>query len=415
MKIASLNLLVIYHGLWYGGAQISILEFLKLIKNDINIRIITCQNASERSIKDLINSGYAIRYVPCKQEMHYPEMSIDSARKDVNWADIAWITDVEYLVAPRIKKIKSIPIVAHLHSYALLCPWWGLLYGMRSVCNGCDLGKIIRCKQLINDEFVKLGIMSSFRGNLYKLLDFVKGPIDYARLRMLLGDVVESIDGFIAVSRFVEDIHRRLLGLNKSIKMIYNPVTTPLEFLELNPTNIEEPRDDVILYASGSNPVKGPHLALEALKILVEEGYKVKMIMTGSKGSWVEAYAKRINVSKYVEFADKIPPEQFYKLMSRAKAVIMPSIWPEPFGRIPVEANRLGTPAVVTNRGGLPETIINGETGFIVEPSSNSLATGLMRIFEARWRSTDVASLSLKHLDPYAIQRKFFEYLNRIV
>jgi len=410
-----MHVVAVAHALWFGGAQVSSLEFLKLLKGLVNIRVIVCEGADGRFVDGLRSIGLQLRSVPCRIVAGYPDMAVDGVSDLIGWADIVWITDVEYLAAARIKRVRRVPVVAHLHSYALLCPWWGLLYGMMDACSGCSPGRIVRCKQLFNEELVMLGILGPLRGHVYKLLDFVKGPLDYVRFRALLRGVVESIDGFIAVSRFVEEVHRRLLGSDKPVETIYNPVTAPLEFLGSNSANVEETKDDVILYASGSNPVKGPHLALEALKILVEEGHKVRMVMAGCKGSWVEAYAKRIGVSKYVEFAGRIPTEQFYRIMSKARAVVVPSIWPEPFGRVPVEANRLGTPAVVTDRGGLPETIINGETGLVVEPSPDSLAAGLTRLLGARWRSADVAQLSLKHIDPYTIQRKIFEYLESIV
>jgi len=412
-----MNLLIIFHGLGHGGAQISTLEFLKLlrlIESDINIRIVTCLNSDKDLIKDLINMSYAIVRVPCKRKLYYPEMAIELAYKDINWADVVWITDVEYLVAPKIKRVKRVPIVAHLHSYALLCLWWGLLYGMRDVCSSCSLGRIVRCKQLFNEELVRLGILGQLRGRIYKLLDFVKGPLDYARFRTLLRGVVESIDGFIAVSRFVEEVHRRLLGFDKPIETIYNPVTTPLEFLGSISANVEEARDDVILYASGSNPVKGPHLALEALKVLVEEGHKVRMVMAGCKGSWMEAYAKSIGASEYVEFAGRMPPEQLYKLMIRARAVVMPSIWPEPFGRIPVEANRLGTPAVVTNRGGLPETVVVSETGLVVEPSPEALAYALSKYINGGAADAHrIAEISLRHLEPGKSVKTLLGFLHK--
>jgi len=408
------RVLVVAHALGFGGAQVSTLEFLKLLKGLVDIRIVVCEGADERFIEGLRSLGLQFRSAPCRLIAAYPDMAVKEVSDLIRWADIIWITDEAYLAIPRIKRVRRIPIVAHLHSYALLCPWWGLLYGMRNVCSGCSLSRIVRCKQLAHDELAKLRILTPSRARLYRLLDFAKGPVDYARFKMLLRGVVESIDGFIAVSRFVEEAHRRLLGSDKSIETIYNPVTTPLEFLGSNTGNVEEDKDDIILYASGSSPVKGPHLALEALRILVEEGYKVRMIMTGCKGSWVEAYAKRVGVSEYVEFVGRIQPEQFYRLMSRARAVVMPSIWPEPFGRVPVEANRLGTPAVVTNRGGLPETIVDEKTGFVVKPSPELLAGGLAELLRTRWRITDIIESSLKHIDPHVVQKRFFEYLSKM-
>jgi len=409
-----MRVIALTHGLGFGGAQVSTLEFLKLLKDLVDIRAVVCEDADERFINALRFIGLRFRSVPCRLAAGYPDMAVDSVSDLIGWADIAWITDVEHLVAPKIKRVRRIPIAAHLHSYALLCPWWGLLYGMRDVCSGCSLGRIVRCKQLTNEELVRLGILGPLRGHAYKLLDIVKGPLDYARFRTLLRDVVESIDGFIAVSRFVEEVHRRLLGSDKPIETVYSPVTAPLEFLNSNSASAGETRDDVVLYASGLNPVKGPHLALEALRVLVEEGYKVRMVMTGCRGSWVEAYAKRIGVSGHVEFADRIPPERFYRIMSRARAVIMPSVWPEPFGRIPVEANRLGTPAVVTDRGGLPETIVNGETGIVADPDPEALARALSRyISGGAVDAHRIAELSLKHLEPGESVKTLVGFLHR--
>ena len=61
-------------------------------------------------------------------------MDINSVQGLVEWADVIWIIDEEYLAAPRIKRVKKVPIIAHLHSYALICPWWGALYGLREPC-----------------------------------------------------------------------------------------------------------------------------------------------------------------------------------------------------------------------------------------------------------------------------------------
>jgi len=138
------------------------------------------------------------------------------------------------------------------------------------------------------------------------------------------------------------------------------------------------------------------------------------MIMTGCRGSWVEAYAKRIGVSKYVEFAGKMPAEQLYKLMSEAEAVVMPSIWPEPFGRVPVEANRLGIPAVVTNRGGLPETVVDGETGLVVEPDPSALAHALSRYINGdAVDARRITELSLRHLEPEKGVKALLSFLHK--
>lgn len=63
---------------------------------------------------------------------------------------------------------------------------------------------------------------------------------------------------------------------------------------------------------------------------------------------------------------------------SLADVVVAPSLDPEAFGRIPVEAQAMGRPVVVTDHGGFRETVIPGETGLLVPPGDvDALAAAL--------------------------------------
>jgi glycosyltransferase involved in cell wall biosynthesis len=54
-------------------------------------------------------------------------------------------------------------------------------------------------------------------------------------------------------------------------------------------------------------------------------------------------------------------------LLANARALLSPVDWEEPFGLAPVEAMACGTPVIAYPRGALRETIVDGETGFLVE------------------------------------------------
>lgn len=54
-----------------------------------------------------------------------------------------------------------------------------------------------------------------------------------------------------------------------------------------------------------------------------------------------------------------------------AGAVVSASIEPEGFGRIPIEAQAMGRPIIATDHGGAQETIVRGETGWLVPPSDS--------------------------------------------
>ncbi|MEM1831983.1 MAG: glycosyltransferase family 4 protein [Desulfurococcaceae archaeon] len=401
MKSIAMKVLAIVSGLGYGGAQVSTLEFFELLRDQVSLRVVVCKDADAEFINQLRFLGIDFKAHPCFWRGNLPHMDVGGLEDRVQWANVVWITDTEFSVAPRVKRIKRVPVVAHLRSYPLLCPWWGLLYGMREVCyEGCSLSRIVRCKQVFNEELSRLGILSGFRKSVYQALDLVKGPLDYFRWRKTVNrDLIDSIDGFIAVSNFVKRVHETLLPVEgKPIEVVYNPVTYPLKYV-IDSKPRENHGGNPIVYASGSNPVKGPHLALQALKLLLNEGLNVKLVMFGCRGSWVEEHARKLGVGRSVIFLGKESFAKLYETISSANVVIMPSVWPEPLGRVPVEANRLGVMAVVTNRGGLPETVVEGETGFLAEVDPVDLAEKIrlsldLDIFHKQIRETSLSVIN---------------------
>ncbi len=90
-------------------------------------------------------------------------------------------------------------------------------------------------------------------------------------------------------------------------------------------------------------------------------------------------------------------------LLSRAKAVLMPTIYPEPFGYVAIEAQMCGTPVLTTDWGAFPETVINGKTGFRCRTAAEfakavELVDGLDRL---SIRKSAIERFSLEKIAPF--------------
>lgn len=62
-----------------------------------------------------------------------------------------------------------------------------------------------------------------------------------------------------------------------------------------------------------------------------------------------------------------------YDFVSRAAALLFPICWREPFGMVLIEAMACGTPVLATNRGAVPEIVVDGITGFVRDTAAELL------------------------------------------
>jgi glycosyltransferase involved in cell wall biosynthesis len=69
----------------------------------------------------------------------------------------------------------------------------------------------------------------------------------------------------------------------------------------------------------------------------------------------------------------------------RATLALVPSIWPEPFGIVVIEAMSGGCPVVASRIGGIPDIVVEGETGLLVPPAdSDALRDAIARLLGNR-------------------------------
>jgi glycosyltransferase involved in cell wall biosynthesis len=82
-----------------------------------------------------------------------------------------------------------------------------------------------------------------------------------------------------------------------------------------------------------------------------------------------------------VEYIGEADAERKRDLYLRARALLMPIRWPEPFGLVMVESFACGTPVIAFPEGSAPEVVEHGRTGFVVE-DEHAMAEAVERLHE---------------------------------
>lgn len=91
--------------------------------------------------------------------------------------------------------------------------------------------------------------------------------------------------------------------------------------------------------------------------------------------------ARKLGVHERVRFTGWLAPEALARELAEASVVAMPSLWPEPFGLVGIEAHAAGRPVVASATGGVRDWLKDGVSGLLVEPGDpRALAAALEQL-----------------------------------
>ncbi len=142
---------------------------------------------------------------------------------------------------------------------------------------------------------------------------------------------------------------------------VYNGI--PMEEFSYNPSP-----EDHFIWIGRFSPIKGAH---EAIKVALKADIKLK-IASGKPHTPVEKEYFEEKVKPYIdndkiEFIGEISREEKSEFFGKARGLLNPISWSEPFGLVMAESMACGTPVISFDSGAAPEVVEDGKTGFIVK------------------------------------------------
>lgn len=97
---------------------------------------------------------------------------------------------------------------------------------------------------------------------------------------------------------------------------------------------------------------------------------RIRVAGDGPERARLDALARELGLADQVEFLGWTSAEQVRSLLDDARVLAVPSLWPEPFGLVALEAYAAGRPVVASSVGGLADLVVDGVTGRLVPPDS---------------------------------------------
>ncbi|HZU12935.1 MAG TPA: glycosyltransferase family 4 protein [Chloroflexota bacterium] len=250
-----------------------------------------------------------------------------------------------------LKPLGHARLIVTLHDYSLVCARKSFMFQGEEVCTGPSYGKCVTCAAgqyggIVKSAAVTTGLFAS---------------------SLMHG----AVDRYLAVSRAVAAASAAGTR-GKEIEVV--PTFIPdssLDEARESPRPSFLPEGDYLLFVGLLRAHKGLDILLRAY---AELDGAPPLVLLGTRG---EGTPDDFPVGVHVIY--DVPHPQVMSAWAHCLFGVVPSVWPEPLGQVAVECMAVGRPVIASNIGGLPDVVIDGETGVLVPPGDVSALRDAMQ------------------------------------
>ena len=245
-------------------------------------------------------------------------------------------------------------------------------------------GKIKRLLKKINSDIIhahwatSYGLLAALSGFHPFILstwgsDILTSPERYPFMKKIVEFNLKKADAVTATSKMLASATGEFIYDGKPVHIISFGVDMDL----FSPSNEKSSGGNICIGIVKALEEKyGIEYLIRALRIVVERGYDSNLLIVGdgSLRKKLEKLTETLNLANSVRFIDKVDNNVVVEYLHMIDIFVVPSISSsETFGVAAVEASSCGIPVIASNIGGLPEVVVDGETGYLV-PSRNETA-----------------------------------------
>lgn len=199
--------------------------------------------------------------------------------------------------------------------------------------------------------------------------------------------VVRRASACISVSQALMDLLRA--NAIRCDGVIHNGVRPDsLTTSEVHPVlqRIRSEGGRAILFVGRLSPLKGSDQLLRAMATVAGEVPGAKLVCVGRQDSGWEEFRRRavhLGLDEILVCTGWVPHQEMPSVYAGSDVLAVPSIYVDPFPTVVLEAMVCGLPVVATCFGGAKELVLDGRTGYVVNPlDMESLARAIVRLLK---------------------------------
>ena len=252
----------------------------------------------------------------------------------------------------------GVPLVATLHNYRLICAG-GTLFRDGAVCHEC----------------VGHTPVAGVRHGCYRESSIMTVP-NASAIAVTTHRWKRDVDAFVVLSEAEGTLFAEA-GFPAD-RLVVKP-----NFVRDRPRPADPRAGEHFLYLGRLAVEKGVRVLREAwTHHRPAAGFQHRLVIAGGGPLQceVEAWATQ---DPTVEFLGHRSPAECADLLSRALAVVVPSVWEETFGLVVVEAKAAAVPAIATEHASFPDLIEPGRDGLLVPPGDPAALAGALAHVDA--------------------------------
>ncbi len=225
---------------------------------------------------------------------------------------------------------------------------------------------------------------------------YSKGPITWV---MGMGRRV------IVPSEFIGEYMKREFDV-PSYKIVLVPRGVDLDEFSYSPFQRES--DPIFLVVGRITPNKGQDLAIKAFAGIARRYPKVRLWIVGDVGNhkyyqYLRSLQVRFSLHDSVKFLG--PRKDVRDIIAKAYALLIPSQYPESFGRIVIESGAVGRPVIASNLPALNE-LVNGKNGLLAQADSiQDWQSKMIYLLEHPEKATEMGLKGREIAERYSIER----------